>query len=296
MFVYKYSQIPNDDRITYRKSLELCRSRPKFHFGQLKLFFTELMFLSKHSQPLDTILYIGAAPGYHINKLAELFPNLNFDLWDPRDFEIDPKPNVKLYQEFFTDTSASSYSKQGGRILLMCDLRTITIGKLKKTKNIEEMDELVDEDMKMQRRWCQIINPYYAYLKFRLPYEIPKTKYLGGTIYLQPYTKISTETRLMTSNYTDNILYDNDEFQEKMAYHNACDRCNSAKYLKWEKIMDKYNLVNNWDNALALYITHFFLKNVRKIYDKEAAGKLFMDILEYHIKKYGKKYDAIFVK
>lgn len=294
MLIYKYSQMNNNHRIDYKKSLELCNGKVKMHLGQLKLFFAELIFLTMHSKTGDKILYVGAAPGYHITKLADLFPNITFDLWDPRKFETESRTNIKLFNNFFTDDSARTYVHNTERILFMCDLRTIKIGKLKKAKDIEKMDELIDEDMNMQRRWCQIIKPTYAYLKFRLPYEIPKTKYLPGTIYLQPYTKISTEARLMTNVYDNNILYDNIDFEEKLAYHNGYTRCNSKHYNKWKDIMLKNNLVNNWDNAFALHITHFYLKKIKKDNSMKMVEVLFLNIINFHIEKYGNKYDVIF--
>jgi len=294
MLVYKYSQIPNDHRITYEKSLELCKGKKSMHLGQLKLFFAELLFLSMCAEPGHKVLYVGAAPGYHTTKLADMFPELMFDLWDPRNFEVENRPNIKTYQDFFTDTTAKNYANTPEKILLMCDLRTLTIGKFKKQKNIEKMDELVDDDMKMQLKWCQMIKPVYAYLKFRLPYEIPHTKYLAGTIFLQPYSKISTEARLLTDNYEKMFIYNNIEFQEKLAYHNGYTRCHSKHYNKWKNIMDKYNLVNNWDNALALNITDYYLRRKKLDTSEENVGKLFMEIINFHMDKYGKKYQVLF--
>ena len=295
MLIYKYSQIPDDHRISYQKSLELCKGKKKFHLGQLKLFFTELLFLTKCAEPNDKVIYIGAAPGYHITKLADLFPNIQFDLWDPREFDTAVRPNIKLFKEFFTDTTANTYVNSGQRTLIICDLRTVTIGKYKKQKSIEKMDEVVDDDMRMQRRWCQIIKPAYAFLKFRLPYEMPETKYLGGIIYLQPYTKISTEARLLTNNYDNSIIYYNNVFEEKLAYHNGYTRCHSKHYNKWRRIMEEYHLVNNWDNALALHITNYYLKKIKGTKDEAAVGRLFMDIIDYHIKKYGDRYHVMFI-
>lgn len=298
MLIYKYSQIADEDRLSYEESLKLCKNKV-IHLGQLKLFFSELIFLSLHANPGDLVLYIGAAPGIHIGKLAELFPTVQFDLWDPRKFEVDTKPNIKIFKDYFTDDTARAYRTDSRRILLMCDLRTLRIGHFKRTGDIEAMDELVDDDMRMQSVWCQIINPYYAYLKFRLPYEVPKTKYLTGTIYLQPYSKISTEARLMTNNYTNFIQYDNKIFEEKLAYHNGKTRCHSIKYKKWSKIMDKYSIKNNWDNALALHITQLYLNICNKFEYQlenslENVGVLFMDIIKYHKNKSGEKYSVIF--
>lgn len=294
MLIYKYSQIPNNRRISYKKSLELCKKKRKLHLGQLKLFFSELIFLSLYAKPNYLVIYVGASPGYHITKLADMFPDTQFDLWDPRKSEVEKRPNIRVYTEFFSDDIARKYVDTNEKILFICDIRTMSIAQHKKNKDIEKMDDLVDEDMNMQKKWCQIIIPEYAYLKFRLPYEIPKTKYLSGDIYLQPYTKISTEARLLTNNYNTQIIYDNQEFEEKMAYHNAYNRCNSKHYNKWKTIMKKYNLYNCWDNAYALHIIHFYLKKIKNIQSEKEVGILFMDIIDYHKKRYHDKYDIIF--
>lgn len=292
--IYKYSQLDENNQLSYNESMIACKGK-NLHLGQLKLFFTELLFLTMHCQKGDLILYVGGAPGYHTNKLVDLFPDANFELWDPREFQIEPKPNVKTFQDYFTDKSAESYKQsKNGRILFMCDLRNMSIGRFVKTKNIDQMDNLVSEDMVLQKRWCNVINPEMAYLKFRLPYEIPKTKYLTGTIYLQPYTKVSTESRLMTNDYQTEIFYDNLKFEKVMAYHNSYNRCKSKKYDKWDIVMTKYNLKNNWDNALALYITRYYLKHAKNNYSMDDVGKLFMEIVNFHIDEYGRKYDVLF--
>lgn len=284
------------NKITYNESLEICKNK-NIHLGQLKLFFTELLFLTMHAKPDDTVIYVGAAPGYHTTKLADLFPKVNFDLWDRRKFETEQRKNIKLYREYFTDSSANMYSQNSnGRILFMCDLRNLSIGKMSRDKNIDGMDDIVSEDMVLQKKWCKIIKPAMAYLKFRLPYEIPKTKYFTGTIYLQPYTKISTETRLMTNDYDTEIVYDNLQFEKMLAYHNAYNRCMSKTYKKWKDITHKLNLKNNWDNCLALYTTRYYLKHIKNNRSMDDVADLFMDIVNFHIDKYGGKYDVLFVK
>ncbi len=244
MMIYKYSQIPTK-QIDFDQVKELCPADNKMHLGQFKLFFSELIFLSIHSKPGDRIVYVGAASGYHIGKLADLFPDVNFDLWDPRDFDIDERPNIKKYQQLFTNADAEKYKYiENERILFMCDIRNLKVGKLK--KDLDKMDEVIDDDMKFQMEWCQIIRPYYAYLKFRLPYMIPHTKYLTGTIYLQPYAPFSTENRLMTNDYFSFTTYNNIEYDQRMAYFNGMIRCSGKHYNRWKKIMDKYNLKNIW--------------------------------------------------
>jgi hypothetical protein len=295
--IYKFSQIPPEHRTSYKKSLDEC-AKKVIHIGQLKLFFAELIFLSIHAKHGDLVLYIGAAPGTHIGMLAELYPDIKFHLWDPRKFNPDlkGKSNIKIYQQYFTDTSAEAYAQDKiNRILVMCDIRDLDIGQFKRTGDIEGMDKLVDDDMSMQKRWCQIIQPAFAYLKFRLGYNVTKTEYLTGTIYLQPYSKVSTETRLMTNDYETEILYDNLDFEEKLAYHNAFTRCSGKAFNKYNDIFVKYNLKNCWDNALAMHITALYLKSKLLKPTNEEIGVLFMNIIKYHIdKESAKKYAILF--
>jgi hypothetical protein len=295
--IYKFSQIPPEHKTSYEKSLAAC-AKKVIHIGQLKLFFAELIFLSMHAKAGDLVLYIGAAPGTHIGMLADLYPDVTFHLWDPRRFDssLKEKTNVKIYQQYFTDLNAEAYAQDPKRILVMCDIRDLDIGQHKRSGDIEAMDKLVDDDMSMQKRWCQIINPAFAYLKFRLGYNVKVTEYLTGTIYLQPYSKVSTETRLMTSDYETIIPYNNLDFEEKLAYHNANTRCNSKTYNKYTDIFVKYNIKNCWDNALAMHITALYLNSKStKEATHEEIGVLFMNIIKYHIKlESEKKYAILF--
>ena len=295
MIPYKYSQLKN--KLGFFEAKSKYASETKyFHLGQLKLFFTEMFFLSKHGKPGNKVLYVGAANGYHIEKLAELFPELYFDLWDPGRFEVKESANIKIYNQYFSNTDAKKYTSEGANILFMCDIRTLKIAQFVKQKDEEAIDNLVADDMIMQADWVKIINPKYAYLKFRLPYtDITKFKYLKGTIYLQPYSPISTETRLMTNNYNTYIEYDSVEYDEKLAYFNFVTRQNYRSD-KWTKCLNEHNINNEWDNILALYISKFYIFNKLNVKSNNAACKLFMDIVAFHQKRYGDKYDMIFQK
>ena len=295
MFIHKYSQL-GDEVISYEKSIKICRQSRNMHLGQIKLLFSELVFLNKYAKPGFTILYIGAASGYHITCLADMFPDCKFDLWDPRDFEVEARKNITIYQDFFTDNSAKNYALTNvEKLLLMCDLRNLEIGETKKKGkiNISKMDEITDADMKLQADWCKIIRPYKAYLKFRLPYEIPIVKYLRGKIYLQPYTKVSTEARLLTDDYDSEVLYDTILFQDKLAYHNAYNRCTKIIKSPWLSIMEKNNLYPVWDTEYALWTLHKYLLN-NNINSKKKTIELYMKIIDFHIKQYGDKYSVIF--
>ena len=291
---YKWSQINGRisyvDAKKYEKKLDI-----NLHLGQFKLFFTELLFLTKYIKDVSKVLYVGAAAGYHIPKLADLFPNVLFDLWDPGKFKLEPRKNIKIYNLAFNNETAKTYASHQEKMLFMCDIRTLDVARLMAESRDNEVDELVEDDMLMQAEWIKIINPVYAYLKFRLPWYSKRSKYLGGTIYLQPYSPVSTETRLMTNNYTDYIEYDNTEYDEKMAYFNFKTRI-EYKYQRWNHILEKYKLLDCWDNALSLYIVDYYLRKIHNTYNDDAVGKLYMEIFDFHYNQFGKKYDVLLKK
>lgn len=299
-FLYKFSQltkaVPYEEGVAESKNLEL----KSMHLGQFKLFFAELLFLTKHiqSNSITKVLYVGAAEGYHISKLADLFPDVLFDLWDPRKFDLEPRDNIKIYRQFFTDDRAEAYAADNDKILFMCDIRTLDIGKLKKENEGHKIDDLIMDDMTMQANWVKIIKPVYAYLKFRLPwFENYLSPYLPGTIYLQPYSPTSTEVRLMTNNYFEYVEYDSKEHDEKIAYFSFFIRfANNSCYSRWRHIFQKYHLRDCWDNAYALYVVDYYLREIHNIQSDDRVGELFMEILNFHTKKYGKKYDIVFDK
>lgn len=295
MFVYKISQL--DKRISFREGKQIFTQSnyESFHLGQIKLLYSEILFLTKCSKPNNKVLYVGSAEGYHIAFLADMFPELHFDLWDPGKFSVEPRKNITIYNKFFTDDIALKYKKQGHNILFMSDMRTLEIGKFKNEEDIHKADEIIITDMNNQMKWVQMIKPIYAYLKFRLPYEKPTMEYLNGTIYLQPYSPFSTESRLLTNNYDNLVTYDAVENDEKMAYFNTFIRPTTT-YDRWENVLEKYDIKNNWDNNYALYILDYYLRTIKNINDDAEVGKLFMDVVYFHKKRYGRKYDIIFNK
>lgn len=292
MFIYKYSQL--NKKISYNETKQInCGGIKEYHIGQLKLLISEIMFLTKKSKPFNKVLYVGAAEGYHIAKLADMFPNLIFDLWDPGKFCVDERNNINIFNNFFTNANAASYKNQGNNILFISDIRTLDIAKFTKEKNEDKIDQLIEDDNNKQLKWIQIIKPIYAFLKFRPPYRPGMTKYLNGTIYLQCYSPSSTETRLLTNNYNDLIEYNNTDFDEKLAYFNCFIR-NDKNLIKWKLVMEKYNIKNIWDNNYAFYVLYYYLDKMGYSKSDDDIAKLFNEIIKFLQIKYPKKYDYLF--
>lgn len=80
------------------------------HWGQRKLFLSELYFLTKYSKLGKVVIYAGAAPGTHIEYLATLFPEHIFLLVDPCHYDIKPTglphKEIILVNDYFTNELA----------------------------------------------------------------------------------------------------------------------------------------------------------------------------------------------
>lgn len=265
-------------------------------WGQLKLFLSELSFLSKmkaESNKKFKILYIGAADGYHTGLLADMFPDYTFDLWDPRDFSIkeEDHKNIKIFQKYFTDEETENYKKKNKDILIICDIRTLSIKFAKSEEDlkrrINKMDEIINEDLNFQKNWVIKINPYASLLKFRLPYNSGKTEYFDAKIYLQHFGPKSTETRMLVKNIDNFTLYDNVEYDEKMAYYN--NHIRPLPVEDYEPILKKLNLINNIDSASLVKLSTEYLMAMNKASDDDNVINLVNKILNYH-KRFNNKY------
>lgn len=281
---YKYSQLDKTKRMTFDEAVNACT---KMHNGQLKLFYTELLFLTKCASKGDTVLYVGAAEGYHTGLMASLYPDLTFSLWDSRPFDIEMRSNIQLNNRYFTDDDAKALSKSGKNILFICDIRDLDIGNSK--DDSVKMDKIVMEDMRLQENWCRIMNPKAAFLKFRITYDASNFDYLTGTLFLQPYIHVSAELRLLTTDYNTRITYNAKEIDEVMAYFSANQRCRFNDYGPWTVIMRTYNIKTTWNNAFALLIIKCFLEKQNKLSSIDDIIDTFKKITKYHSDHYGEK-------
>lgn len=203
-----------------------CEIKTMDHWGQRKLFITELEFLTLYASDNTVVVYAGSAPGYHITYLAELFPTVQFHLFDSRNI-VATGPNIQKLQSLFTDDFARHYGNSilsGSNILFISDIRTgqEDIKKTNKPGFKLSAEEAVKTDMEMQERWVRIMNPTVSMLKFRLPWTSGKTNYLNGEIRPQPWVgATSSETRLIVTDSNSTREYDNDWYSNVMHYFNT---------------------------------------------------------------------------
>ena len=187
------------------RSLDRRRTATNCNFGQRKLLFGEIEFLTKIHKKYNLrdvlCLYVGSAPGDHLPLLMELFPTLTFFLVDPLAHvpEVVARPQVAkiiqgVYDESTCKTVLNTLESVGKRwLILISDVRSRT----------GEGDRGVWKDMVAQQEWVLQYSkkPLVGYsLKFRLPLELDSERvfsYLTGSLYYQLYAPISsTETRL----------------------------------------------------------------------------------------------------
>ena len=182
-FVEKDLLLNSDDpELPYRRRKN--EEKVSLHFGQRKLLLTVVQFLTlfwnPKKVPKPIVVYAGAAPGNNIEIISQLFPEVEFHLYDPWTFKINETDKIHLYNQYFTDHDAKQWSGRSD-IYFISDIRTADYTK---AKNLDENENQIMQDMMKQMNWYNIINPIHGHLKFRLPYtggnRPPKVNILMG--------------------------------------------------------------------------------------------------------------------
>jgi hypothetical protein len=239
------------------------------HWGQRKLLFTEIDFLTmsmKNREEEIHIVYAGAAHGTHLPYLYKLFPNIIFHLYDPSKFDKNVLKAFKnkvlrgdineFYKDdfsrkdygFFTDEVAEYYKnkfynpyKKESNLFFISDIRMDVVGV---AKDSEEYTEKFEENVMMnndqQQTWIRIMRPRMSMLKFKVPYvKVGRSlyyKHMNGQLRFQTWGPInSAETRLIVSNKDiDHDVYFNImSYERKTSYYNYLRQANlNNKLLK----------------------------------------------------------------
>lgn len=255
-------ELDNMPKIEYEE-LDLTNKRSTRHYGQRKLLLSEIEFLTKMYSKYNLLkekkvilLYVGAAPGYHIPILIEMFPNLYCHLFDPANFTIYNKNHIKIFQEFFTNDHVEKYNKKATKkpILFVSDIRDPFYDN-------SRTDQL-QNDMRLQQEWAVGIKPLGAMFKFRLLFDDKETKYLYGNSYLPVWGPLTTtETRLIcnkddTENWTKYKMYSDRDHEQRMMYFNNVYRMNLFKH----NVSDVPGICHCYDCTSEVIIVSEYLK------------------------------------
>jgi hypothetical protein len=261
-----FRALPDDlPRLSYQP--QAADAKATLHWGQRKLLLSEIEFLVMHPT-ITQVVYAGAAPGTHILYLAKLFPKVQFDLYDPREFSptLASTPTIHTHVQYFTDETASEWVGREN-IALISDIRTGDAD----TMSIKELEVRVATDHAWQRSWYNIISPSAAMFKFRLPWNNEHTEYLDGQIFLQAYPpNSSTETRLIIGANAINRMYDNKKYEEQLSYFNNNTRLESFQHeLSEIPQASRYGVNDAYDSAVEVYILGQYLSQINQKGDAE---------------------------
>ena len=269
----------DDEQLEYRRRRD--DEKTCVSYGQRKLLLSLVSFLSKYTKNLNAplILYIGAAPGNNISIATDLFPNFEWHLYDPARFAIstDVKRNVFVYQKYFDDETAKYWAerRKGRNLIFISDIRTADYTK---AKDLNENEDNIELDMRMQKGWVEILKPDVTQLKFRLSYVLDERskeyEYFDGVIYKQCFApQTSTETRLVFSDIKYK-KYDCEKYERQLFHHNAVIR-EKTKFLNQEA--DGIELVDDWDCSTEVSIWKDYLNFLGKDVSKGEILKLSQD-------------------
>jgi cap2 methyltransferase len=229
------NDLPNN--LNYREHIYEER-KLHLHKGQYKLYLSELDFLTDYVNFNYIVIYVGAAPGHHINELYDKFKqfNLEYHLYDVNYFDsnLQLKKNIKIFNEYFTNDHCEKY--KNNNVLFISDIRKI--------EDMSTIETDVSIDMKYQMDWVLAIKPIASMLKFRLPYSSDKiVNYLDGDLRIQAYAPNSTTESRLVSVYPYKIKqYNPKELEDRMFYLNKIIRYwYHYDNLLEEYIINKYN-------------------------------------------------------
>jgi hypothetical protein len=220
-FVDKTGPLPRD--VVYTGIKNLSFDLPPRHWGQRKLLLTEIDFLNRCPKDKSIMVYAGAADGRHIPILVDMYPHVEFHLYDPREFYrgLDGYRNIRLNPYYggateerksqygwFTDEVAEWYATREGR---WCNVQqedgmykpgTCRVLHFVSDIRTAPTEEGVEHDQRRQETWIRTMRPHRSMVKFRVPYphvDAPREyRYLAGSVRLQCWAPIrSAETRLI---------------------------------------------------------------------------------------------------
>lgn len=276
-------------RKKYARTIDWKYKKSIIHWGQRKLFFSELWFLVKYGELSKNVVYAGSAPGTHIPFLAKLFPEHNFILVDPSEFRLKQiglenfDTRIKVIQDYFTDELAAELANTLPDSLFISDIRTANPS----GQDEETVEVMVRKDNLKQKDWINIMKPKKSLLKFRCPYPDRKMgkdnlRMFEGEIYIQPYAApTSTETRLVPYDSLTEIEYDNVKYEEQLYHHNHVTRRDEYD----QPILDGEGFNTSWDISAEVIMLYDFLRKFPSFYAEEPSMFAKIKKLSYDISR-----------
>lgn len=162
-------------------------------FKSRNLLLNCIHFLVNYGSLSNLVVYLGAAPGFHLPILSHMFPKHHFILIDYDKFKIPPISNVNI---IYID---SEYQKFDQISILLKNKNCLFISYLRKAiGDNQNQDRLLSDNLR-QIRWVELMKPIAAMLQFTCLSNFNETVMFNGQIYLHPWSEINDiNTSLVT--------------------------------------------------------------------------------------------------
>lgn len=208
----------------------------------LRQFLVDLFFLTyfwdPSAEPDPIVVIIGSGNGQYYPLLSELFPMIEFHLYDDLEFVIDESEKIIIHNELFNPGEWNE-----GGFYLISHIKT---------------DDRAD-DMKLQEQWVEELKP----IKSMLRYDVNYVNYYDGYAILPPWDKQSYELYLVPTNNLDRREWNLKILRKQLWYHYHIVR-EYHNYLNiFDDTWDVYNedeLINTrWDDTWTISILSDYL-------------------------------------
>lgn len=151
----------NDPRLVYEQDSD-AYLHAQLHWGQKKLNLSEFKVMIDHCKPDEeyVIIYPGSAPGQHLPSFLNYFPNITYDLTDPRPFDsIVIKESLKENSRVRIRAD-----KDGNQRILFTDELAETvrkdyekINKERKKKGLKEIKTIFISDIRLPPQYKEYL-------------------------------------------------------------------------------------------------------------------------------------------
>ncbi|CAF3456712.1 unnamed protein product [Rotaria sp. Silwood1] len=227
------------------------------HWGTRKLLLTDIEFLTNYGRARKyLVIYIGAAPGIHINYLSELFPDLEFVLIDTKKVETKKTPKIHIRSGEFIDDIVKEYSKSRKELLLICDIHAFGAQ--------DDIDENLAIDMVNQKEWHLSMKPSASLLTLHFSRTQNRLQYFEGDLILEPWgSRHPSGCRLVVQKGARMIDYNIKNLKSCMDYFQNVLRTNY--YEHDVKDLNTDGLDHCYDCRSEIFILSRYLEKVQKI-------------------------------
>ena len=230
------------------------------HWGTRKLLLTDIEFLTQNvGMGKCSVIYIGAAPGLHINYLSELFPDLDFVLIDTQTIKAKKTSKIHFRLGDVVQNIVEEYAKSKKELLLICNVHTFG--------SQDYIEETILRDIKKQAEWHLRMKPIASLLTFRLPPKTRRIQFLEGSIVLQPWSSRRTSVcRLLVRKDARIKEYDVTTLKACLAHFQ-----NVLRIMYYEHDLEDSNvdgLDHCYDCRSEIFILSQYLKKVQRIPDE----------------------------